>query len=89
MQMQHSSKTRSKEKYPMQDEKLGVTTYLTEKEAKEFQSLFVVSMGFFVLMAIIAHFLIWEWRPWFPGTAPYKAGMAMSAPVLAKEVQKV
>jgi light-harvesting complex 1 beta chain len=73
----------------MHDEKLGLTTYLTEKEAKEFQTLFVVSMAFFVGMAVIAHFLVWTWRPWFPGTEPYKAGMAMSAPVLAKEVQKV
>jgi light-harvesting complex 1 beta chain len=73
----------------MHDEKLGLTTYLTEKEAKEFQTLFVVSMAFFVGMAVIAHFLMWAWRPWFPGTEPYKAGMAMSAPVLAKEVQKV
>jgi light-harvesting complex 1 beta chain len=73
----------------MHDEKLGLSTYLTEKEAKEFQTLFVVSMAFFVGMAVIAHFLVWQWRPWFPGTEPYKAGMAMSAPVLAKEVQKV
>ncbi len=73
----------------MHDEKLGLTTYLTEKEAKEFHILFVISMAFFVGMAVIAHFLVWQWRPWFPGTEPYKAGMAMSAPVLAKEVQKV
>jgi hypothetical protein len=21
-------------------------------------------MGFFTLVAILAHFLVWEWRPW-------------------------
>lgn len=87
--MRHPLMIGSKEKYLMSDEQLGVTTYLTEKEAKEFHTGFVLSMAFFVGMAVIAHFLIWEWRPWFPGTEPYKAGMAMSAPVLAQDVQKV
>jgi light-harvesting complex 1 beta chain len=51
--------------------------YLTESEAKEVHRLFIMSMGFFTLVAIIAHWLVWAWRPWFPGTEPYKAGMAM------------
>ena len=48
-------------------------TYLTAAEAKEFHKLFVMSMGFFTLIAIIAHILVWQWRPWFPGTAPYES----------------
>jgi light-harvesting complex 1 beta chain len=51
--------------------------YLTEAEAKEVHKLFIISMGFFTTVAIIAHILMWAWRPWFPGTEPYKAGMAM------------
>ncbi len=72
----------------MTDERLGPGTYMTPEEAKEFHTLFVVSMGVFVLIAVIAHFLVWAWRPWFPGTQPYKQGMAavhvMQAPVAAK-----
>ncbi|MBY0582086.1 MAG: light-harvesting protein [Sphingomonas sp.] len=57
----------------MTDERLGPGTYMTPDEAKEFHKLFVVSMGFFVLMAVIAHILVWTWRPWFPGTDGYKS----------------
>ncbi|WP_066651868.1 light-harvesting antenna LH1, beta subunit [Sphingomonas aquatica] len=67
----------------MTDERLGPGTYMTPEEAKEFHSLFTISMGVFVLIAVIAHFLVWQWRPWFPGTAPYKAGMAATAPIQA------
>ena len=56
-------------------------TYLTAAEAKEFHKLFVLSMGFFTLIAIVAHILVWSWRPWFPGTAPYEsARVAAVAP---------
>jgi light-harvesting complex 1 beta chain len=48
-------------------------TYLTAAEAKEFHKLFIMSMGFFTLIAIIAHLLVWTWRPWFPGTPGYEA----------------
>ena len=51
---------------------------MTDGEAKEFHKGFVMSMAFFTTIAIIAHILVWAWRPWFPGTEPYKAGMAMS-----------
>jgi light-harvesting complex 1 beta chain len=58
-------------------------TYLTAAEAKEFHKLFVLSMGFFVTVAIIAHLLVWAWRPWFPGTAPYEsAKVAAVAPAV-------
>lgn len=64
----------------MTDERMGPGTYLTPEEAKEFHKLFVVSMGFFTIVAIIAHFLVWQWRPWFPGTSGYEATSAVSAP---------
>lgn len=57
----------------MSDDRLGPGTYLTPDEAKAFHNLFVISMGFFVTVAVIAHLLVWMWRPWFPGTEPYKA----------------
>ena len=57
-------------------------TYLTAAEAKEFHKLFVLSMGFFTFVAIIAHILVWEWRPWLGNTMPMKsAATQVVAPV--------
>ena len=57
----------------MSDNKLGPGTYLTEAEAKEVHKLFVMSTAFFVLVAIIAHFLVWQWRPWLGSPRAYAA----------------
>ena len=40
---------------------------LTEAEAQEFHSLFVTSFIAFIAVAIVAHILVWFWRPWIPG----------------------
>lgn len=48
----------------MAEERRGSLTGLTENEAKEFHSMFVGSFVGFLLIAIIAHFLVWQWRPW-------------------------
>ncbi len=42
----------------------GSLTGLTDQEAKEFHSIFVQSFIIFTVIAIIAHFLVWTWRPW-------------------------
>ena len=55
----------------MSDNKMGPGTYLTDAEAKELHKGFVVSMAFFVFVAVIAHFLVWSWRPWFGESRPY------------------
>jgi light-harvesting complex 1 beta chain len=57
----------------MSDNKLGPGTYLTDAEAKEVHKLFVASTAFFVFVAIVAHFLVWAWRPWFGAPRPYAA----------------
>lgn len=44
---------------------------LTETEAKEFHKIFVVSFIVFTLIAVVAHFLVWQWRPWIPGPHGY------------------
>jgi len=44
---------------------------LTEGEAKEFHRIFVGSFIAFTVVAIIAHFLVWQWRPWLPGPNGY------------------
>ena len=44
---------------------------LTEAEAKEYHSMFMSSTIAYVVVAIIAHFLVWQWRPWFPSVKGY------------------
>ena len=46
---------------------------LTEAEAQEFHSLFIMSFIAFTIIAIIAHVLVWNWRPWIPGPKGYAA----------------
>ena len=48
------------------DDGIGVRTYLTAEEAKDFHKLFMMSFFIFTLIAIVAHFLVWQWRPWLP-----------------------
>ncbi|MFK8051637.1 MAG: light-harvesting antenna LH1, beta subunit [Woeseiaceae bacterium] len=48
---------------------------LTEKGAKEYHSLFMTSTILYTVVAIIAHFLVWQWRSWFPGTGGYSAAL--------------
>lgn len=46
---------------------------LTEKEAMEFHGIVVRSFLIFTAIAIVAHFLVWSWRPWIPGPTGYSA----------------
>ena len=46
---------------------------LTEREAQLFHRLFMVSFLIFTVIAIVAHFLVWQWRPWLPGVEGYAA----------------
>lgn len=49
----------------------GSLSGLTEAEAKEFHRIFMGSFILFTVIAIIAHVLVWNWRPWLPGTHGY------------------
>ncbi|CAN5867545.1 light-harvesting antenna LH1, beta subunit [soil metagenome] len=51
----------------------GSLSGLTEQEAKEFHGIFMTSFIIFTLIAIVAHFLAWQWRPWLPGAGGYAA----------------
>jgi light-harvesting complex 1 beta chain len=44
---------------------------LTDGEAREFHSLFISSFIAFTVIAILAHVLVWSWRPWIPGAKGY------------------
>ena len=48
---------------------------LTEPEAREFHSIFVTSFIIFTVIAIVAHFLVWQWRPWLPSADGYRTSM--------------
>jgi len=52
-------------------EREGSLSGLTEQEAKEFHGIFMTSFIIFTLIAVVAHFLAWQWRPWLPGPGGY------------------
>ena len=50
---------------------------LSEAEAREFHGTFMKSFIAFVVVAVVAHFLAWQWRPWLPGPAGYTLNETM------------
>lgn len=46
------------------DHSAGSLTGLTPEAAKEFHGLFMTSFIGFTVIAIVAHVLVWYWRPW-------------------------
>ena len=54
---------------------------LSEPEAKEFHKIFVTSFLAFTAVAIVAHILVWSWRPWLPGPNGYKTSLIDGAHV--------
>ena len=65
---------------PRRDDRIGLGTYLTPEEAKEFHKLFIISFLIFTVIAVIAHVLAWNWRPWggHYSTAMVEHGAAMA-----------
>jgi light-harvesting complex 1 beta chain len=57
------------------DLKSGSLAGLSAQEAKEFHGLFMTGFIIFTVIAVIAHFLVWNWRPWFPGVTGYASLM--------------
>ena len=55
----------------MADLRQGSMSGLTEQEAREFHGIFMTSFIVFTLIAVVAHFLVWQWRPWLPGANGY------------------
>ena len=55
---------------------------LSEAEAKAFHGVFMASFIGFTVIAIVAHFAAWQWRPWLPGAAGYSTASNTSAPAL-------
>jgi len=44
---------------------------LSPDEAREFHKQYMAGFIFFTAVAVIAHILVWQWRPWFPGPEGY------------------
>lgn len=44
---------------------------LTESEAREVHGFFIQGFLIFTAIAIVAHVLVWMWRPWIPGPNGY------------------
>ncbi|HPF60571.1 MAG: light-harvesting protein [Gemmatimonadetes bacterium] len=40
------------------------STGMTEEEAREFHGGYMRGFMAFVVVAIIAHLLVWQWKPW-------------------------
>lgn len=55
----------------------GSVSGLTDSEAREFHSIFVTSFLVFTGIAVVAHILVWIWRPWLPGPNGYATSMLM------------
>jgi light-harvesting complex 1 beta chain len=67
------------------EERRSPTSGLNEREAREFHSLFMTSFIIFVVICAIAHFLVWQWRPWLPGPKGYALldGVISSLPFIS------
>ncbi len=59
----------------MAEQSGGSLSGLTEHEAKEFHGVFVSSFTIFTVVAVIAHILVWMWRPWLPPVGGYRASL--------------
>lgn len=67
-------------------EKGGSLTGLTPQEAREYHGAFMSSTLIYLAVAVIAHFLVWQWRPWFPGPNGY--GMTGEVPTIQQTVSQ-
>lgn len=48
---------------------------LTDEEAREFHGLFMFGFTVFTAIAVVAHILVWMWRPWLPSVRGYAASV--------------
>ena len=45
-------------------EKRSSISGLTDEEAQEFHKFYIQGFVGFTAVAVVAHFLVWAWRPW-------------------------
>ncbi|MBO0661741.1 light-harvesting protein [Jiella sp. MQZ9-1] len=61
----------------------GTLSGLTEREAQEFHGIFMTSFLVFLAVAIVAHILVWIWRPWLQTPEAHTASLEMAKPLLS------
>ncbi|MEI8144733.1 MAG: light-harvesting antenna LH1, beta subunit [Alphaproteobacteria bacterium] len=59
---------------------------LTDQEAQEFHSYYIQGTIAFVAVAVVAHILVWSWRPWIPGPKGYASSLIDGATSVASAV---
>ena len=57
------------------EERRSTLSGLTVAEAREFNTLFVISFLLFVAICVVAHVLTYVWRPWLPSSHGYNTSM--------------
>ena len=58
----------------------AATMGLSEDDARGFHKAFLGGFIFFTAIAAVAHYSVWQWRPWIPGVAGYEVRTAQGAP---------
>lgn len=61
----------------------GSISGLTDAEAREFHGLFMQGFIGFTIVAVVAHILVYMWRPWLPPITGYKAALMDGATTIA------
>ena len=62
---------------------------LSHSEAQEFHSLFMQGFIAFTIIAVVAHILVWFWRPWLPGEGGYAAAADVQTAMLESGQQMI
>jgi light-harvesting complex 1 beta chain len=62
----------------------GSLTGLTDQQAQEFHEIFMRSFMIFLIVAVVAHILVWFWRPWLPSVDGYAAAALETGTNLAQ-----
>ena len=65
-------------------ERRSTLSGLSVAEAKEFNRIFLLSFVIFVAIAIVAHILVWAWRPWLPSVHGYDQTSMLDAATWAR-----
>ena len=58
-----------------QDRRDATLSGMSDQEAREFHALFMTSFIVFTAIAVVAHILVWMWRPWLPGPGGYRSAL--------------
>lgn len=59
---------------------------LSDQEAEEFHRYYIQGTVLFVAVAVVAHFLVWLWRPWIPGPKGYSSNLIDNVTTVASTV---